>query len=155
MKITGRFAVAAAVLTLAVAASAHEKNIKLKDLPDAVRKTVLEQSKGGKILGLSVEDADGKTIYEAELKLGAQRKDVSIDAAGMVLDTEERVALASLPAAAKAGLEKGAGKGKIKEVEAISKNGAVAMYEAQVRTGGKKSEVKVSPDGTVIAEAKK
>ncbi len=157
MKITSlsAVAVAAAALTIVVAASAHEKSIKLKDLPEAVRKTALEQSKGGRIIGLSVDVEDGKTVYEAELKLGARRLDVSIDQAGALLESEERVALAELPAPVKAGLEKAAGKGKITMVEAISKNGAVAEYEAQVRAGARRFDVKVAPDGGALPEAKK
>jgi hypothetical protein len=149
MKMNLLFA-AAAVLTLAAAASAKEKNLKLKDLPEAVRSTVIAQSKDGKLLGLTSEKEGGKTTYEAVLQIGERHVDVSIDQAGAVLETEERMDFSTLPAAVKAGLQKGAGKGKIGEVEAISKGGAVAMYEAQVRTGRKKSEVKVAPDGTAI-----
>jgi len=155
MKTTGRFALAAAVLTLAVAVSAHEKRVKLKDLPAAVRQTVLEQAKGGTILALDAESEDGKITYEAELQAAAGRKDVSIDSAGAVIESEGSVALSSLTAAVKAGLEKDAGKGRIVKVEAISKNGAATMYEAQVRTGGKKFEIKVGPEGTAIVESGK
>ena len=152
MKTISRIAVTAFALTLAVTVSANEKRVKLKDLPEAVRKTVLEQSKGGKILALSSEEENGKTTYEAELQIGASRKDVAIDAAGAVIETEEKIKFAALPAAVKAGLLKAAGKGKITAVEAISNNGAVTMYEAEVHAHGKKSDVKVGPDGALVVE---
>ena len=126
----------------------------LKDLPGVVRKTVLEQSKGGKIRGLTSEASNGKITYEAELEFGARRKDLSIGQDGAIMEVEEQVALLDLPPAVKAGLERAAGKGKIVEVERITRSGVVTVYEAQVRVNGKKSEIKITPDGTQIVAPK-
>lgn len=85
MKTISRIAVAAFALMLAVSASADEKHVKLKDLPEAVRKTVLEQSKGGKILALSSEEENGKTTYEAEVRAHGKRSDVKVGPDGALI----------------------------------------------------------------------
>lgn len=131
-----------------------EKKVKMKDLPEAVRKTVQEQSKGATLRGLAKEVEDGKTFYEAELKVNGHNKDVLIDAMGAVVEIEEQVTLASLPPAVKATIEKNAGKGKITSVESITKNNKLEAYEAHVTKAGKRSEIKVDPDGKLISAQK-
>jgi hypothetical protein len=74
-------------------------------------------------------------------------KDVTMNAAGAVVEVEEEVALDSLPLAVRDGLQAKAGKGKIVQVESITKRDKLVAYEAGVTTGGKKSEVQVGPDG--------
>ena len=128
-----------------------ERPVKMKELPEAVRKTVQEQSKGAILRGLAKETKDGNTYYEAELKVRGHRKDVLMDPSGAVVEIEEEVALASLPAEVQATIKKGAGKGKIFLVESITRNNAVEAYEAHVRTAGKQTEIKVAPNGQVIS----
>lgn len=127
-----------------------ERPVKMKDLPQAVQATVREQSKGATIRGLSQEVKDGQTFYEVSLRVKGHLKDVSMDVNGNVVETEEQVALASLPPAAKAEIVKQAGKGKILLVESITKNNAIVAYEAHVKTGGKLSEIKVDLDGKPV-----
>ena len=150
MKIVARIAVIAVVVAFASVAQAHEKRIKLKDLPEPVRAAVLEQSKGGKIHALTREVEGGKTTYEAELKFGARGKDIVMDQTGTVIEIEEQVDFSALPAAVQAALKAGAGKGTLGRVESITKNGVLTTYEAQVTAGGKKSEIKVAPDGSAL-----
>jgi len=131
-------------------AQASERKVKMQDLPKAVQKTVLEQSKGATIRGLSKEVEHGKTYYEIELKVGGHGKDILIDFAGAIVEVEEEVTMDSLPAAVKTTIESKAGKGKIRKVESLTKNNAVIAYEAHVDTAGKKSEIKVGPEGKLI-----
>ncbi len=131
---------------------AKDKKVKMADLPAAVQNTVKEQSKGAKLRGLVSEVEKGKTVYEAKLTVNGHHKDVSIDADGKVIDIEEVVPLASVPAAAKAAIEQAAGKGKILRVEAVSQGDKVVAYEAAVKLAGKKSEVRVDPDGKPAPE---
>lgn len=128
--------------------------VKMADLPPAVQATVKEQSKGAVLRGLSKEVEKGKTIYEAELKVNGHNKDVSIDADGTVIEVEEETPIDSVPAAAKAAILKGAGTGKVLKVETVTQHGSVVAYEAQVQktVGGKKSEVRVGPDGKPAPE---
>jgi uncharacterized membrane protein YkoI len=128
-----------------------EQRVKIKDVPEAVRKTAREQSRGARTLGFTKEVENGNTFYEVELRINGHNKDVLIDAAGAVVEIEEEVALSSLPAAVKAEIKKQAGKGKIISVESITKDNAVTAYEAHLSKGGKKLEIKLAPDGALIS----
>jgi len=139
-------------LLVASGVSAAEKRVKMESLPPAVQKTVQEQSKGATIRGLSQEIEDGKTFYEAELKINGHGKDVLIDSAGSVVEVEEEVAFDTAPAAVKSAIQKHAAKGKIVLVEAVSKNDSIIAYEAKIKTAGKTSEVRVNPDGSPAKE---
>ena len=137
-------------MLLFTSAQGSERKVKMKDLPKAVQKTVQEQSKGATISGLSKEVEHGKTYYEVELKVNGQGKDMLIDPMGAIVEVEDEVTMASLPPAVKTAIEAKAGKGKIVKVESITKNNALVAYEAQVNTAGRKSEIKVGPDGKAI-----
>jgi uncharacterized membrane protein YkoI len=149
---TNIFFLALPALLLASGVSAAEKRVKMESLPPAVQKTVQEQAKGATIRGLTKETEDGKTFYEAELKINGHNKDLLIDPAGSVVEIEEEVALASLPAAVKDAIQKHAAKGRIALVESVSKNGSLVAYEAKIKTAGKTSEVRVNPDGSPAKE---
>jgi hypothetical protein len=131
-------------------AVAQEKKIKRSDLPPAVEKTVAAESKGATIRGFAQETEDGQLRYEAELMVNGHSKDVAMDATGAIVEVEEQVAIDSLPAPVKDGLQAKAGKGKLTKVESIVKHGKLVAYEAQVITDGKRSEVQVGPDGKAL-----
>jgi hypothetical protein len=151
MKANFKIGVLAVGLMLAGSAFAQEKKIKRSELPAAVEKTVVEQSKGATIRGFNKETENGQTMYEAELLVNGRSKDVQMDANGAVTEVEEEVGMEALPAAVGAGLEAKAGQGKITKVESITKKEKLVAYEAQVLTDGKKSEVQVGPDGKPLA----
>ena len=140
-----------AILTIGFQPRAQEKKLQRSELPPAVQKTVDEQSKGATVKGFSTEVEDGKKIYEVQLTVNGHGKDVSMDAQGHVLEIEEETSLESLPAAVRDGLTKAAGKGTIRKVESLTKNGKLVAYEAAVKTGTKNSEVQVGPDGKKLA----
>jgi predicted membrane protein len=131
-----------------------EKKVTMKDLPEAVRKTVQEQSKGATLRGLAKEVEDGKTFYEAELKINGHNRDVLIDPTGAVVEIEEQVTMASLPVNVRVTIQKAAGKGKVLIVESVTKNNTLEAYEAQISRAGKKVEIKVAPDGQLLTSAK-
>ena len=137
------------VVSLGISWSAvgQERKVKRSDLPAAVEKTVVEQSKGATIRGFSEEKENGQTTYEAEMLVNGHTKDVSMDANGALQEIEEQVDLQALPPEVGAGLQARAGKGKITKVESITKKGKLVAYEAKVVTDGKKSEIQVGPDG--------
>ena len=147
MKTNYLVALAACCLLLAGTASAQEKKIKRSDLPPAVEKTVAAQSAGATIKGFSTEKENGQTLYEVELTVNGHSKDISMATDGSIVEVEEQVAMDSLSAAVKAGLQAKAGKGKILKVESLTKKDKLVAYEAQIDTNGKKSEVQVGPDG--------
>jgi uncharacterized membrane protein YkoI len=141
--------IAAGVILPAMFAADTETKIKMKDLPPAVKQAVLEQSKGAALKGLAREVEDGKTFYEAELKVNGRGKDVSFDEAGKVVSIEEEVALDSIPAAARDAMSKQAGTRKIKLVEKVTKGNTI-YYEAHVKTSGEDAEIKVDSAGSPV-----
>lgn len=155
MNLANKLILALLVVGFATLSATHaqEKKIERKDLPPAVEKTVAEQSKGATIKGFSTEVENRKKLNEVELTVNGHGKDISIDEQGNVVETEEEVALDSLPTAVKDGLAKAAGKGTITKVESLSKGGKLVAYEAAVKTGMKKSEIQVGPDGKKLAYA--
>jgi hypothetical protein len=147
---TSNFVIVAA-LSLATIAAAQEKKIQRADLPPAVEKTVAAQSAGATIKGFSSEKEKGQTYYEAEMTVSGHSKDILIDANGGIAEIEEQVAVDSLPAAVKDGLQAKAGSGKILKVESLTKHDELVAYEAVVQTAGKKKEIQVGPDGKSLA----
>jgi len=132
-------------------APAQEKHLKRSDLPPAVQKTADEQSKGATVRGYGSEVEGGQLAYEVELTVNGHSRDVTIAPDGSVLEIEEEVALAALPAAVREALQQQAGSGTITKVESLTKQGKLVAYEAQVRTGTKRAEIQVGPDGKPLA----
>ena len=52
-----------------------------------------------------------------------------------------------LPSSVREALQKKAAPGKILKIESLTKHDQLVAYEAQVTTGGNKSETQVGPDG--------
>jgi uncharacterized membrane protein YkoI len=148
-----RNVIAALVVGIAMASGsiAADKKITRAQLPAAVERTVAQQSQGAVIKGFSTGTEAGKTVYEMELTVDGHGKDISMDAQGNVLEIEEEVALASLPAVVQAGLTRAAGAGKIVKVESLSKQGKLVAYEADVQSGKKRREIQVGPQGQKLA----
>jgi hypothetical protein len=131
------------------------KILDVKKLSPAVQKTVQEQTKGATIRGLSKEVENGKTQYELETKVNGRNRDLLIDPTGKVLEVEEEVDIATLPATIQAEMKKSLGEGKVLLLESVTKDGVLTGYEASVQKGGKKSSVAMGPDGKVLPKAKK
>ena len=153
MKLCKKFWIAAFVIGLATlsAVQAQEKKLKREDLPPAVEKTVAEQSKGATIQGFSTEMEGAKKLYEVELVVSGHGKDISMDKEGNIVEVEEEVSMQSLSPAVKDGLTKAARSGTVGKVESLTKNGKLVAYEAVVKTGTKRSEIQVGPDGKKLA----
>jgi hypothetical protein len=147
------FASIIAIGALAFATAAAEKKVELKNLPQAVQNAVAEQTKNAELKGLSKETEHGVTSYEIETVANGRHRDVTVDSKGNVTTIEEETPLDSIPAAARAAIEKKVATGKIALVEAVTRNGAVALYEASYTTkAGRKAEFAVKPDGTPTKE---
>jgi len=140
------------LFAVAVLGGAAEKQVAMKDLPPAVRKSVEVETKGAEIKGLSKETEKGKTIYEVETMVNGKHRDLSLDAQGAVTEVEEETALDSIPPAARAAIQKKAAGGKIGMVETVTHGGAT-YYEAQyTAANGKQHEVQVKSDGAEVKE---
>jgi hypothetical protein len=137
------------MLSVAIAAGLGmaAKSLAVKDLPPAVQKTVQEQTKGAEIKNISKETEKGVTQYEVETMVNGKHRDFNVDTKGGLVVVEEETAIDSIPAAARAAIQKKVGAGKLGMVETMTK-GADTMYEAAY-TGkdGKKHAVLVKADG--------
>lgn len=132
-------------------AAAQEKRLKRSDLPAAVQKAADVQTKGATVRGYSSETENGQLEYEVAMTVNGRSRDVSFAADGSTLEIEQEVLVDSLPAAVRSALVQKAGAGRITKVESLTKHGTLVAYEAQVRTGTKRSEVQVGPDGQPLA----
>ena len=134
-------------LASATLVSAQEKKLERKDLPAAVQATIDRESAGATVKGFSTERENGIKTYEAEMIVDGHSKDISVDAAGNVLEVEEQVSFDSLPVSVRTSLTNLAGAGKVTKVESLTKKGRLVAYEAVVTTGTKHREVQVGPNG--------
>src|ERR1700730_9860573 len=137
-----------AIAALVCAQTPAKKKLTVKDLPPAVQKTVEDQAKGAEIKNIGKETEKGVTQYEVETMVNGKHRDFNVDTKGTLVVVEEEADIDSIPAAAKAGILKKVGAGKLGMVEIMTK-GTEKFYEAAY-TGkdGKKHEVLVKPDGT-------
>ena len=152
-----RIAQTLALITIAAALSSassfaqdHEKKITRAQLPAAVEKTVSSQTEVATVKGFNEEQEKGETFYEAELMVSGHSKDILIDKDGNIVEVEEQVDFASLPAAVQSGLQAKAGKGKLGKVESLTKHDKLVAYETTVMTGGKRTEIQVGPEGKAL-----
>ena len=120
-------------------------------MPPAVEKTVARESQGATINGFATEIEDGKRLYEVQLTVDGHSKDISMDRNGNILEVEAEVAMDSLPSTVQDGLRRAAGAGTIGKIESLTKRGKLVAYEAHVKTGTKRFEIQVGPNGEKLA----
>ena len=142
-----RYAVVAGTMFAVALAASAEKKVDRAKLPAAVEKTVQEQSKGSTIKNISSETEDGVFQYEVEMTAVDHSKDIAIAKDGTLLEIEEEVALASLPANVQGALMAKSAGAKITKVESLTKKGKLVAYEAATLKGAKKGEIQVGPAG--------
>jgi hypothetical protein len=145
-----------AIAVLGGSARAQEKKgkgLQLKDLPAAVQKTVHANLQGGVIKNIAKEKEDGVEQYEVESVLNGKARDFNVDSNGALLVMEEGTTLDAIPAAAKAGILKRVGDGKLGMIETFAKPGQPTMYEASYTDkNGKRHGVLVKADGSETKE---
>jgi hypothetical protein len=142
-----------AAVMMSIPGMCQEVRLNKSDLPAAVQKTADEQSRDATVRGYSQDKQDGKVVYEIALQVNGHGKDITIDQQGNVVEIEEEIELKSLPADVRAGLQKQAGNRSIGKVESITKHGILVAYEAQVRSGRKRTEIQVGPSGEPLAHS--
>ena len=145
------FLLSSLALCAAVAAEKGETRVALKDLPPAVQKTVAEQTRNAKVIGISKEEENGKAVFEVETKVNGKGRDMLIDSAGAVVEVEQEIDMAALPNAARGALLKLSEGGKITKVEALTKGGKTT-YEAAIKKNGKTTEATVTAEGTPVKD---
>lgn len=138
-------------LAMFSSAEAQVKKIQRKNLPPAVEKAVVRESKDATIKGFFTETEKGKVSYGAELTVNGQGKAILMDAGGNILEVEDEVSINSLSDEVKSALTKAAKTGTIDKVVTLTKKGKLVAYEAGVVTGKKHSEIQVGPNGKKLS----
>jgi uncharacterized membrane protein YkoI len=153
-----------------------ESTVAAEALPEAVSKAISKNANGGKILIIEKEEiymearlvklAQPKTTYEAKVTSDGKTYEITVDAAGTVLemkaaegdkeekegeeaDDEQVVSLDSLPDVVKAAIVEASEGGTVKKVVSEKEDGQIT-YEAEVVISGQEFEIKVSADGKVL-----
>ena len=149
---TRTLAILIAIVALAASAVGAGKKLTLKDLPAAVQKTVQDQAKGGEIKSISKETENGVEQYEIETIWNGKHRDLNVDTKGNLLVVEEETSIDTIPAAAKAAMEKKAAGGKIAMVELFIRGNETLYEAAYTGKDGKKHEALFKADGTETKE---
>jgi hypothetical protein len=92
--------------------------------------TVFDHVTSHSSCGFSHEKENGQTCYDAELMV-KHSKGVFGDASGSLVEMEEQISTESLPAAVRQGLQGKAGRGKLIQVETLTKQEQLVAYEGQ------------------------
>jgi Putative beta-lactamase-inhibitor-like, PepSY-like len=147
----------ASLLILSAFAGADEVKVPLKDVPKAVLDSVKAKFPRGELTGAVKESEDGKTTYEIALKDGGRAVDLAATADGKITEIETTIDAKALPAKVTSALGTKYPKATIKKAEEIVeiKDGKeTKSFEVIVMTTAEKSlEVKVTPEGKILAEA--
>jgi hypothetical protein len=141
------------LLLCVVVPAATASDLQLADIPDVVRKTILEQTQRATIIHLKKTLRDGHELYEAQTKSGSSVKTILVDQRGAVLEKDEAISLSHVPPEARRAIESSVANGKIKKLESIKlPSGVIAAYRVQFERNGKQSELRLSPDGRLVPE---
>ena len=88
--------------------------------------------------------------YEAEFKLDGKPASANFLTDGSWVETEAEISMADVPAAVKTAVEKKYPGAVISKVYKIDNSKGELTYEAEIKTGGKKKELVLKADGTII-----
>lgn len=138
-------------LVLASSAGAQEKKIPEKEVPPAVLAAFQKAYPEATMKAFARENEDGRTFYEIESIDGGRARDVLYLADGGVVEIEESVSEAELPASVKATLEKRHPQRQMVKVEKTNR-GSTITYEVNLRKGKDKYELVIEPGGRVVKE---
>jgi ABC-type glycerol-3-phosphate transport system substrate-binding protein len=141
------------VLAFCIGASAQEKKITKKDVPQAVISAFEKAYPKAKVKGYSTETEEGKTYFEVESTVGKMTLDISYLADGTAAEIEEGVAARELPDAVKVAVKTDYPKGKITKAEKKTV-GTTVTYELKVTTGKTSAGVEIDPSGKIMRKSK-
>jgi hypothetical protein len=135
-------------------ARGDEEEIKFSECPAAVKKTMLDEAKGGKIdETVSKETEDGKTTYWASVVIDSKDYAIGVTEDGLLTDKvldvgDEEVAFSNCPDAVRKTFREESKDATIKDVTKERKLG-VLIYAAVVTLSDKEYVIKVAENGTL------
>ena len=158
LKVVGFMVLACAVMCAVVYAHKHEG--KKSWLPDAVKAAIAASYPGAEIEEVEKE-CEGVKLYEVELEQNEKEMEVTFAKDGAIVEVETKVSMESLPKAVSKAITEAAAGAKIKKVEKeviyavvklVKLDTPKTVYEAKLIKGGKKGEIEVAADGTVLEQ---
>ena len=136
------------------------------DLPEAAAKALQAAFPKATVDEAKAEDEGGVKVFDVELKLDKTEMDVEVTADGAILAVETGIEMKDVPEAAAKVLQKAAEgatvhavkkdevRAEIKDAKIVKLDAVKVAYEAKIKKGDQKGEVKVAADGTVVEELK-
>jgi hypothetical protein len=118
------------------------------ELPAAVKAAFQKTYPKATIKGTAKETENGKTVYEVESVDQGLNRDLIYNADGTVVEIEEQINTADLPATVSAALKKLYPQATITKAERLTRDQAV-QYEMSLK-GAPKASVAFTPDGKVV-----
>jgi hypothetical protein len=135
-----------------------EVKINLADAPAAVQKTLQREAFGAEIKKVAKESEEGKTTYEAEVKIDGHEYVIKVAADGTLLekeledeDEEVPIKFADAPAAVQKTLQREAAGAKLEKVDRLVRQGRT-LYEADAKIDGKNYEIIVTAEGLLLSK---
>jgi uncharacterized membrane protein YkoI len=143
--------VAGLILACGCWAIADENTDALAKAPKAVRTTVKKVVGKHSLEGFDKEIEDGKTVYEANYKVGETDYAVVVSEDGEIIEQEVEVDISVIPAAVLTAAKKAQPEGKIAEASIVAADGKL-FYEIEVAVGKDVHEIKINANGKVTAD---
>lgn len=160
LKVIGLMLLVGAVMCAVV--YAHKHKGKKTCLPDAVKAAINTSYPKAEIEEVEAE-CEGLKVYEVELEQNDQELELTLAKDGTIIEVETKVCMESLPKAVADAITKVAEGAKIKKVEKevthaelkfVKLDDPKTTYEAKIIKDGKKTEIKIAADGTVLKQSK-
>ncbi len=148
-----------AIVTVCVVAYAGK--CRKVSLPEAV-KAAIDALYPQATIEEAKEEEEGLKVYEVELEEDGQEVELTVAPDGTIVEVETEVAMDSLPAAVAAALAQAAEGAEVKEISQEVTYWVVILkkldapettYEVELIKDGKKSEIEVAADGTILEQS--
>jgi hypothetical protein len=150
MMITRIFLAGLAASAAALAYTGDSFAAKFEAMPTAAQETAAANMEHALPVSISSTKGEHGTEYQVKTRLNGESHDLVIDEKGKLLAVKDGTDLTSIPAAAKAAIEKEAAASKIVTLEKVTEGGQVS-YGAVMKddTQEKFLHVRVTADGTL------
>lgn len=136
----------AAVVGVATAGDAPKMS--LDQAPPEARAALLKLAGGAQIVAVEREKEGGVELYEAEWKVNGKEAEAKVMANGDLVEMEEEIDAAALPAAVKAVVAKHFPAGAKIECEKVT----MLVYEIEGKVNGKEKGIAVLPTGKMLGK---
>jgi DNA-binding beta-propeller fold protein YncE len=137
---TVRLMLCALVAAVAMAPTSRAGQVTKDKVPAAVLQAFAASFPGARVMAYSVEKQNGKLCYEIESVDGGNTRDALYAADGTMIEMEEGLSPADLPATVIAAVTAKYPKGKVAKAERLTRGDHVG-FELAVKTGGRTVEM--------------